>query len=136
MDFEIIKALVKSINEELSNNPLYDGYAKVEKIYREYETKDLDKNFISISIEELDTYEENKHDYSKTNIYFWCFFENELLADKFASMFLNRFKDFEIKVDDPTYKAYIRLINLKKIGGIDEYEKNLYCKKLQAVIKD
>lgn len=127
--FELKKKITERINEELQANPLTDGYVTIGKIYREFETKTLDSNFISISFENFDSLEEHNTEYNITYIYIWCWFENELLAEKFASMFRDRFAVFEID-------RYIRIINLKEIAGVDEYDKNLYCKKLMGTIKD
>ena len=122
--YEIRQKIFDFIRNDLSANPITDGYATINNFYQNLEAKPKNvRNFLSIKKTDLPSkFGMNCKDI-KVMFVVSVYMENEILADKFASKLVERYEN--AKVDN------LVIQECEPIGGEIPLDKNMVLKQVR-----
>ena len=123
-NYDIRQEIFSFILNNLSSNPLSDGYVTINSIYSNLEAKPKNvRNFLSMKKEDLPTKFSLNCKEIKVLFTVDIYMENEILADKFANLFVERYENSKTE--------NLRIRECEPIGGEIPLDQNMFLKQIQ-----
>ena len=122
--YDIRQEIFAFILADLLASPITDNYATINKFYENLESKPKNvKNFVSI--EKIDLPSKFGLNCKEINVNFTIniYMENEVLAEKFASLFVKRYEGKKTE--------NVRIQECEPINKVITLEQNLFLKQIQ-----
>jgi hypothetical protein len=124
--YDFIQVTISSLRDNLKDTPLTAGEVVIDKLYREFDKKLEENNYISMGYMDLYSQQTTKGDTASIRIFFDVFSTNEIMCARIADKFKKEYLDgLRVGAEEIPLKSWFDM-------GINKLDTNKYVRRISC----